>query len=113
MQLNSPHALLPLARHSTQRLTHAKGLLLRARRGTVWITVDHDPRDIVLRPGQAWVVDATQPVLISALGDSALVEVCDAQLRRARENRRFWQDTLDSLWQRGAPASAFAAAVPS
>lgn len=102
MKLQSSHVLLPLDARSPQRLTRAKGLLLRARRGTVWITVDGDPRDIVLAPGEQWVVDSSEPVIVSALHKSALIEACDAALRRTRAQRKFWAETMEWLRDRGA-----------
>lgn len=102
MKLQSSHVLLPLDARKPQRLTRAKGLLLRARRGTVWITVDGDRRDIVLAPGEQWVVDASEPVVVSALHGSALIEACDAALRRAQERRKFWDDTMEWLRDRDA-----------
>lgn len=111
MQLQSPHALLPLSERRPQRLTDARGLLLRARRGTLWITIDHDPRDIVLTAGKQWVVDSSRPVIVSAMGAPALVEVCDAALRRVRERQDFWGDTLRGLWDRDARWTARTAAA--
>lgn len=100
MQLQSPHALLPLPHERAQRLTSLRGVLLRARRGVVWVTVDHDRRDIVLSPGEEWLVDSSRPITVSALHGSALVELCDARLRRREERRRYWLDTLGELWNR-------------
>jgi hypothetical protein len=98
MDLQSPHAWLPLPHHRPQRLDHARGLLLRARRGMVWITIDGDLRDIVLAPGEQWVVDSSQPLVVSSLGASALVELCDAALHRRRNRRTFWRQIVEGLW---------------
>jgi hypothetical protein len=109
MQLQSDHALLPLSPRSPQHLTHARGLLLRARRSTVWVTVDGDTRDILLEPGQRWVVDSDRPVLVSALGGSALVELCDANLQRDRARRITWSERLQSLWRRAGRNTSISA----
>lgn len=100
MLLQAPHALLPLNATRPQRLAGARGLTLRARRGTLWITLDHDPRDIVLREGEQWVVDSDGPLLASPLGGAATLELCDSKLRRREQSGRDWLDVLDALWNR-------------
>lgn len=44
-----------------------------AASGALWLTLDHDPRDIVLEPGEAFAVDGRRRALVHALQDAVLV----------------------------------------
>ncbi len=51
--------------------------------GTVWITQDGDPRDIVLAPGESVVLERSTPTIVQAF-EPALITIADpAPLRRA------------------------------
>ena len=80
--------------------------LLKAVRGTLWVTIDNDPRDIVLDPGESFVVDSDRPLFVMALGDRATLDVCTDSLLRepATPPRHPW---LAGLWSR-QPAGAVA-----
>ncbi len=41
--------------------------------GALWLTLDNDPRDIVLEPGQACTIDGRRRALVHALADAVLV----------------------------------------
>jgi hypothetical protein len=47
-------------------LDDAAGVRIASRHGTVWITQDGDPRDIVLRPGDSFELDRATPVIVQA-----------------------------------------------
>lgn len=81
------------------RLESPKDLQLRARRGTVWITVDGDPRDFVLEPGQSLMIERDAPALVSALHGTAVIEAL-----------RLPQATTHRSWRRAMMAAAWAAA---
>jgi hypothetical protein len=68
-------ARLGLAPNRTLRLRDAHGATLRPVHGTLWITIDHDPRDIVLEVGEHFVVDVDQSVIVTALGGCAEFDV--------------------------------------
>lgn len=53
-------------------LPDAAGIGIECRSGTLWVTLDHDPRDIVLEAGQRYVGDVHQRALVSALGASSI-----------------------------------------
>ena len=73
MPFESP---LSLARGQVVRLGALRGARLECRRGAVWLTFDHDRRDLVLEAGQELRVDSRRPVLVTALGGQATVGVC-------------------------------------
>lgn len=75
------------------RLEAAPGVQLRARSGTLWITVDGDLRDFVLEAGQRLTLDSDATVLISALHGAATVEAL-----------RLPQTAAHARWQHAAPA---------
>ena len=49
----------------------ARGRRIESGLGRVWITIDGDPRDIVLEPGEGFKVDRDSVALISALHGNA------------------------------------------
>ncbi|MBX3604783.1 MAG: DUF2917 domain-containing protein [Piscinibacter sp.] len=61
---HEPLALLP---HDVLRLGDAHGLSLSSAGGTLWITVDGEDRDIVLRPGESIRIDSHADTLVSPL----------------------------------------------
>ena len=54
------------------------GVGIECRSGAVWITLDRDPRDIVLGPGERFESTEHRRVLVSAL-ESSCISVSDAQ----------------------------------
>lgn len=75
MLIDTAHARLLLERGQSSRLSGAGPLRLRSVSGTLWITIDHDPRDIVLEPGQHVELRSAEPLLICALGGPAVLEL--------------------------------------
>ena len=57
------------------RFDSMKDVQLRARSGTLWITVDGDLRDFVLERGQQITIDRDATVLVSAMHGAAVIEV--------------------------------------
>jgi hypothetical protein len=53
-------------------IADAAGVTLRCDSGDLWITLDHDPRDIVLRAGEVFTTDEHRRALVYALGPAAL-----------------------------------------
>jgi hypothetical protein len=53
----------------------AAPLELQARAGTLWVTIDGDPEDIVLEPGDRRRFDAPAALLVYALGGRAALQV--------------------------------------
>ncbi len=47
-------------------LTDVRGAVLRVNRGTLWITQEGDTRDVVLRPGDRWMVERQGDTIVEA-----------------------------------------------
>ena len=104
MWINTPHARLAIAARRGLRLRDARGAKLRAVQGTLWITIDNDLRDIVLDPGESFVVDSNQPLVVMPLGECATVDVKSPVARGRRLPA--W---LQALWPQDTLALAPAA----
>ena len=59
-----------LAKGQTLSLADALGVRVQALAGTLWITQDHDRRDIVLDPGESFDLDVDGQVVVQALAPS-------------------------------------------
>jgi hypothetical protein len=67
MLITTSQARLPLPPGQTAHLQLAARTRLRGLAGQSWITLDHDRRDIVLGPGEEFVVDFEGHAMVSAL----------------------------------------------
>jgi len=111
MLLTTGQARLELADDEVARLRDACDSRLDVVDGFVWLTVEGDRQDVVLAPGDSYVVDTTDVVTVSALRGAAAIEVHDhagvmacaarrdpahpsaAELRRAARPSR-WRELL-------------------
>jgi hypothetical protein len=59
-----------IGKGSIRRIGSPLGRRIECLSGSLWVTQDGDRRDIVLAPGQSFVFDRSEGVLVSALGDS-------------------------------------------
>lgn len=75
MLIDIPHTRLVLQRGQTSRLPQARAAHLCSAEGTLWITVDRDVKDIVLEPGQCFIVPGDQGVTVSALSPRAVLDL--------------------------------------
>jgi hypothetical protein len=75
LQLSHSPARLDLIENQPQRLVRARGALVTAIRGRLWITVDGHAGDILLREGQRWAIPLDGLTLIEALGGPATVRI--------------------------------------
>lgn len=69
-----------LRRGELLRLRNMRGHGIAVLRGMAWVTQDADPRDILLEPGQSFVLDRPGLALVQALQDTGLL-VFDARVR--------------------------------
>jgi hypothetical protein len=59
-----------LAGRSTLQLDDAEGTVIAVESGCLWITMENDPRDIVLVPGMRFEIDRSGRTIIAAEEDS-------------------------------------------
>ena len=71
-------------------INDGEGFAVECLEGAVWITQSNDPRDMVLNPGESFVLDKPGLALICAATGPATVAVAVSRrlLRRARTRRR-------------------------
>ncbi|MFT7772707.1 DUF2917 domain-containing protein [Roseateles sp.] len=81
MLIDIPQTRLLLQRGQISRLPEAPATHLCSAAGTLWITIDHDTRDIVLEPGQCFTVHSREAVTISALTGPAVLDLRPAEAR--------------------------------
>ena len=74
----SPDFQVDLPARGILTLPDAAGIGIECRSGTLWVTLDHDPRDIVLTAGERFEGGTHRRALVSALGPSS-VAVSQAQ----------------------------------
>lgn len=78
-----PSPTTELARGQLLRLRDKRGRGVAVISGTVWLTQDADERDVVLGPGQSFVLDRPGLAIVQALEDSGLM-VFDARTHPPR-----------------------------
>ena len=71
-------AAITIHRTDVLRLPSARGRRIESVLGRIWVTIDDDPRDIVLDAGEGFSVDRDSDVMISALHGDARVVLLDA-----------------------------------
>ena len=72
-------------------LRHAQGALLRVLEGTVWLTHDHSPFDLILEAGESWRIDDDRPALVMPCAPArrARVAIDAAPVAPARSTARW------------------------
>ena len=73
MDLRIDPATIELQPRQPIRLRVGAGQHITGVRGTAWITVDNDPRDVVLEPGDTHAFDRAGRVVVQSLGGGALL----------------------------------------
>ena len=77
-----------LAPSELVRMDGARGTTLRVTRGTLWITLEDDTRDVVLTAGDSYLIDRDGLTLVEAQSASTVC-VLAHQGQRAVETRHF------------------------
>lgn len=91
---------LSLHRRQTLSLADPAGVRITVRRGNLWVTQDHDRRDIVLRTGESITFDAAAPVIVQAL-DAACIGLSQAPVAaRAPRAAQGWLRGLGAAFVR-------------
>ncbi len=70
-----------LNRRQTLVLDNAQGTIIAVDRGCLWVTLEHDLRDIVLTKGMRFQVDRSGRTIIAAEMDSTLRLLAPVSLR--------------------------------
>ena len=55
---------------TTLQLDDAEGSIISVESGCLWVTMENDPRDVVLMPGMHFEIDRTGRTLVAAEEDS-------------------------------------------
>ncbi len=83
-----------LGRHELLRLV--RPARLRVEHGTLWITQDLNPEDIVLEPGDSYDYDGHRPLLATPLGPAVHLTTQDCPAAAASPAANAWR----TLWPR-------------
>ena len=73
--MQQPRDLRPigLRARDVHRIEDGQGLAVTCLRGNVWITQDRDVRDVILSPGQSFVLDRNGLALAFAFKDATIL----------------------------------------
>jgi len=66
-------ASISLPKGAIHRLPKGRGQRIESLRGSLWVTIDNDRRDILVNPGKGFSIDRDGDTLISALDDARFV----------------------------------------
>lgn len=86
MDMQIARASFELRPRAPLRLHVAAGHRLTGISGATWLTIDGDPRDIILEPGDTHVFERAGRVLVQALGGMALLNAEDGVVQAARRS---------------------------
>jgi Protein of unknown function (DUF2917) len=75
---------ITLRRGKLVRLPEARGATVTACAGSVWITEQDSPRDVVLTPGESFTLDRPGVALVQAFRDASIL------VDPARSHRRMF-----------------------
>lgn len=89
--------------HRDQMLRLPGPLRVQSDRGVLWITMDGEPDDIVLSPGDSVRITNSARVIVHALGGAAQARV----QALAAPAAPWWQQLLHRLKAPGAAAARF------
>jgi len=98
-----------LRRHHTLVLENAVGTVIAVERGCLWITLEHDPRDVILLSGMRFEIDRDGRTVIAAEEDSRLSIITT---RPASERVAAWASAVASRAIRRWSARLRRRAVP-
>ena len=78
---------LRLARDGLLGIDDGRGLRVRVAAGSVWLTQRDDPRDVVLREGESFLIDRAGRTVVQALAPAELRLDAAAQPRPSTSSR--------------------------
>lgn len=65
-----------LAHRTVFSIPDASAVQVRCTAGTLWLTLDHDPRDVILAAGESFVTTEHRRALLYALEPAAFTLAC-------------------------------------
>jgi DUF2917 family protein len=70
MDIRLEHTSVKLSERDTISVVDGKGARIAVTDGSVWITQEHDPRDILLTAGESFILDRDGTTIVEALIDA-------------------------------------------
>lgn len=107
MKIQLSQSEICLGKRQMLSLIDGAGVRIDARSGTVWVTQHHDPRDIVLGPGESFTLDAPGQAIVQAFEPSC-VSLTQAVAVSPRGLRPGWAERLRDAFARALPRPAVA-----
>jgi len=112
MNCNGYTRIWDLAPGEVVKLDGARGTMLHVTRGVLWITLEDDPRDVVVAAGDAFTIDREGLTLVEAQeATSVCVLARHADEVRGRANRPSIEDRA-ATWLAAAGAKKSRRPVP-
>jgi hypothetical protein len=72
MNIRLDHTAVRLAEGETISVIDGKGARVAVTSGRVWVTQEHDIRDVLLKVGQSFVLDRNGTAIVEALKDAEI-----------------------------------------
>ena len=107
MKIQLSQSEICLGKRQTLSLIDGAGVRIDARAGAVWVTQDHDRRDIVLGPGESFTLDAPGRAIVQAFEPSRF-RLTQAGAVAPRVTGLSWAERLRDLFARSLPRPAVA-----
>ena len=70
MDIRLEHTAVKLSERDTISVVDGKGARIAVTEGSVWITQEHDPRDVLLQAGESFILDRDGATIVEALVDA-------------------------------------------
>jgi hypothetical protein len=89
---------IALAARSVHRIDNGKGTKVTCVRGVVWVTQEHDSRDIILAAGESVVLDRRGLAVVFAFKDALITAGADLPLPAASRAAPRPRSYADRAW---------------
>lgn len=75
MNFTAENPVVQLNRSQLVRFDAGRNATVRCVKGSLWITQDGSPQDVVIQPGEVFTTDKDVPVVVYALQDDTLLAI--------------------------------------
>ena len=75
MNFTAENPVVQLSRSQLVRFVAGGNATVRCVRGSLWITQDGNPQDLVIQPGEVFTADSNAALLVYALQDNSLLAI--------------------------------------